>query len=276
MCLFRKIAIIGTGLIGGSLGIAIKKNKLAKEVVGVSRHKRSIDLALKNKAIDRGSLALDIIQGSDLVILAVPVDTIISLKEEVRKIVGKNCLVTDVGSTKVKISGRLSKIFPNYVGSHPLAGSEKRGILNADPGIFEGSLCVLTPTKTTRVKALAKIKALWIRLGAKTVCISPPEHDKILSFTSHLAHIAAFALINSVPVNFLKFASGGLKDTTRIASSDPELWQGILMTNRIELLKAVKSFESNLKKLKFAILQNDKGKLAGILKQARRKRNTLE
>ncbi|MDD5567776.1 MAG: prephenate dehydrogenase/arogenate dehydrogenase family protein [Candidatus Omnitrophica bacterium] len=276
MFLFKKIAIIGTGLIGGSLGIAIKKNKLAKEVVGVSRHKRSIDLALKNKAVDRGALSFDIIKGSDLVILAVPVEAVISLKEQVRKIAGKDCLITDVGSTKVKISGNLSKIFPNYVGSHPLAGSEKRGILNATPGIFEGSLCVLTTTKTTQVRALAKIKTLWIRLGAKTVCMSPREHDKILSFTSHLAHIAAFTLINSIPVNFLRFASGGLRDTTRIASSDPELWQGIFLTNRAELLKALKVFELNLNKIESAIVGNNKGKLAGILRQARKKRNILE
>jgi len=276
MRLFKKIAIIGTGLIGGSLGILIKKNKLANEVVGVSRHKQSLGLALKMKAIDRGSLSLDIIKGSDFLILATPVDTIISLKNKLRKVAGKNCLITDVGSTKEKITGHLSKIFPNYVGSHPLAGSEKRGILNANSNIFKGSLCVLTPTKRTDSKALVKIKSFWAKLGAKVICLSPDEHDKVLAFTSHLAHLAAFSLINTVPAGFLKFASGGLKDTTRIAASEPELWQGIFLTNKTELLKALSLFESNLKNIKSAIIENNKNKLTGILKTAQKKRNTLE
>lgn len=276
MHLFKKVAIIGTGLIGGSLGLLIKKKRLADEVVGVSRHKKSLGLALKIKAIDRGSLSLEIVKGADLLILATPVDTIISLKRQIRKITGGDCLVTDVGSAKHKITRELSRLFPNYVGSHPLAGSEKRGILNAGPDLFKGSLCVLTPTKSTEVKALARIKAFWEKLGVKTVCISPQEHDRALSFTSHLAHIVAFSLMNSVPADFLKFASGGLKDTTRIASSDPELWQGIFLTNKTELLKAIRLFESNLKKIKSALAGNNKARLAGILKQAQKKRNTLE
>ncbi|MFH0855233.1 MAG: prephenate dehydrogenase/arogenate dehydrogenase family protein [Candidatus Omnitrophota bacterium] len=275
MRLFNKVAIIGTGLIGGSLGLLIKKNKLAGQVVGVSRHKKSLDLALKMKAIDRGSVSFDIIKGSDLLILAVPVDTLISLKERIRKAAGRNCLVTDVGSTKAQIARHLSAIFPNYVGSHPLAGSEKRGILNAGPGIFKGSLCVLTPDKKTMPGALAKIKALWVKLGARVVCLSPEKHDKVLSFTSHLAHLAAFSLIKSVPLNYLKFASSGLRDTTRIAASDPGLWQGIFLTNKTELLKALRLFELNLKEIKYAIAKNDKGRLAGILKQAQEKRNIL-
>lgn len=276
MRLFKKIAIIGTGLIGGSLGLAIKKNNLAKEAVGVSRQKKSLELALKMKAIDRGSLSLDIIKGADLLILATPVDTIISLKKQIRKLAGKDCLVTDVGSTKAKIAKHLNKVFPNYVGSHPLAGSEKRGILNASFDIFEGSLCVLTPTKRTQAKALAIIKAFWIKLGVEVICLTPEEHDKVLSFTSHLAHIVALSLINSVPANFLRFSSSGLKDTTRIAASDPNLWQGIFLTNKTELLKAIKLFESNLKKIKSAIVQNNKSKLADILKQAQKKRSILE
>jgi len=276
MRLFNKVAVIGTGLIGGSLALFIKKNKLAGEVVGVARHKASLNLALKMKAIDRGSLSLGIIKGADFLILATPVDLIIGLRKKILKIAGKNCLVTDVGSTKGKIVALLEKDFPNFVGSHPLAGSEKHGILNAHPDIFKDSLCVLTPTRRTSMKALSKIKKLWLRTGARVALLSPDEHDRALSFTSHLAHIVAFSLINSVPLSFLKLSAGGLKDTTRIASSAPLLWQGIFLTNRKNLLRAVNSFEGNLQKIKGAIIKNDKKLLTNILKQAQNKRSLIE
>jgi len=276
MSLFNKVAIIGTGLIGGSLGLFIKKNKLAGEVVGVAGHKASLNLALKMKAIDRGSLSLDIIKGADFLILATPVDMVIGLRKKILKIAGKDCVITDVGSTKGKIVALLEKDFPDYVGSHPLAGSEKRGIENARPDIFKDSLCILTPTRKTSKKALAKIKALWLRTGARVTLLSPNEHDKALSFTSHLPHLVAFSLINSVPTGFLKLSSGGLKDTTRIASSSPLLWQGIFLTNKKDSLKAVALFERNLNKIKGAIRKNDKKLLTNILKQAQNKRSLIE
>jgi len=276
MRLFHKAAIIGTGLIGGSLALFIKKNKLAREVVGVAEHKASLALALKMKAIDRGSLSLSIIKGADLLILATPVDSIISLRKKIRKYAWPGCIITDVGSTKARIVSLLEKDFKNYVGSHPLAGSEKRGIENARPGIFNNSLCILTPTKRTSRKALARIKSLWIKAGSRVVMISPKLHDKALSFTSHLPHIAAFSLINSVPLEFLKLSSGGLKDTTRIAVSSPRLWQGIFLTNKNELLAALVHFEKNLRVIKSAIKNNDKKLLTKILRQAQKKRSSLE
>lgn len=275
MPLFRKAAIIGTGLIGGSLALFIKKHRLAGEIVGVARHKASLALALRRGAIDRGSISLEIVKGADLVILAAPVDKIIASSRQILKFAGKDCLVTDVGSTKSAVVSRLEKVFKNYVGAHPLAGSEKRGIANANPGIFKGSLCILTSTAKTQNKALAKIKKLWIKAGASIAVLSPEEHDKILAFTSHLPHAAVFSLINSIPVKFLKFAAGGLKDTTRIASSDPKLWQAVFLTNKKSLLQAISDFELNLKKIKSAIRKKDKASLIRILKQARRKRSQL-
>jgi len=273
---FKKAAIIGTGLIGGSFGLFLKRNKLAQEVVGVAQHQASLDQALKMKAIDHASLGLDIISGADLLVLATPVDTIIRSYKQILKIAGEDCLVTDVGSTKAKIVSCLERVFPNYIGSHPLAGSEKRGISHACPGIFKNSVCILTPTSKTRKLALAKIKALWQRAGARVVLLSPPEHDRILSLTSHLPHSLAFALMNSVPAHFLKFSSGGLKDTTRIAASSPSLWQGIFLTNRMNMLKAISLFENNLRQLKSAIKKGDKKLLTHILSQAQKRRSLLE
>jgi cyclohexadieny/prephenate dehydrogenase / 3-phosphoshikimate 1-carboxyvinyltransferase len=275
MRLFNKVAVIGTGLVGGSLALAIKKHKLCQEVVGVTKHRASLKAALRSKAIDQGSVSLDIIKGADLLILAMPVDSIIALRNRVLEVAGPRCIVTDVGSTKDKIVSLLEKTFPNYVGAHPLAGSEKRGILNARTDIFKDSLCILTPTGKTPKEALAKIEKLWKGVGAKTVFLSPQAHDRILSFTSHLPHIIAFSLINSVPKPYLKFSSGSLKDTTRIASSDPLLWQNIFLTNRANSLKALDLFVKDLTKIKGAIRGNNKKLLLNILIKAQKKRNIL-
>ena len=276
MPLFKKVAIIGTGLIGGSLALRIKNKKIAREVVGVSRHKKSISLALKMKAIDKGSLSLKIIKGADLLIIATPVDTIIGLKDEILKYIDKNCIITDVGSTKEKIVDQLEGSLPNFVGSHPLAGSEKRGMVNASASIFNGSLCILTPTKKTTSVSFKKIKRFWKRLGVKVIILTPGIHDKVFSFVSHLPHIVAFSLINTVPVGLLKFSSGGLKDTTRIAASDSALWRDILLSNRNNLLNAIRLFEINLSKIKSTIRKNDSQALVRILLQSKKTRESLK
>jgi prephenate dehydrogenase len=276
MFLFNKVAIIGTGLIGGSLALAIKKNKLARRVVGVSRRKKSLSLALKLKAIDRGSLSFEIIKGADLVVIATPVDTILSLEKRILKYIDNDCIIIDVGSTKEKIVNSFEKIFPNFIGTHPLAGSEKRGIINASARIFENSLCILTPTLKTSPSSLNKVRELWKKLGAKTVILTPKAHDRILSFTSHLAHVIAFSLINSIPQGFSKFASSGLKDTTRIAASDALLWKDIFLSNSKNVLKAIEMFEGNLAKIKSAVKSKNTKSLEKILLQSKKKRESLK
>lgn len=275
MRLFKKVAIVGVGLIGGSIALALKKNKLAKEIVGISRHKKNIFLAKKRGVIDDGSQGLGIVKNSDLVIFATPVNTIITQAPMVSKIVGKGCIVTDVGSTKKDIVLRLHNIFPNYVGSHPLAGSEKRGVYNANANIFKGSICLITPLKNTNKKALNTIDALWKKIGAKTIRISAFKHDEILSFVSHLPHIAAFSLINSVPLGYLKLASSGLKDTTRIALSDSQLWSDIILSNKNNILKSIGIFEDNLCDIKKAVKAKDARRLKSILRKGKNKRDSL-
>jgi prephenate dehydrogenase len=275
MRLFKQVAIIGTGLIGGSLALAIKKKGLAGEIIGVSRHKRSILLARKKGAIDRGSQDLGIIKDADLVILCTPVGVIMELSPKIARIIKKDCLVTDVGSTKAAIVGRLEKIFKNYLGSHPLAGSEKRGIANAGAGVFKDSLCILTPTGRTPKQALRKLGLFWRALGAKTKVIDPLTHDKILSFTSHLAHVVAFSLIDTVPQSFTEFSSTGLRDTTRIAASDSELWSEIFLSNAGPLIKAIDAYLKNLGRFRYALKNKDKRALSSILARAKEKRIQL-
>jgi len=275
MRIFKKVAIVGTGLIGGSLALAIKKGGLANEVVGVSRHKKNLLLAKKRGAIDRGSQSLEIIKGADLVILATPVDVILNVAAKISKITGKGCIVTDVGSTKEKIVVSLQKTFPVFVGTHPLAGSEKRSIANANPSLFRNTLCILTPTAKTNKKALSKVNLLWKEVGAKTVVLRPDVHDRILGFVSHLPHIVAFSLMESVPKNCLKFGAAGLKDTTRIAASDSELWAEIFLSNRKNVLKGINTLQKNITSIKKAIKNRDKQKLSVILNRAKTKREIL-
>jgi len=275
MRLFNKVAIIGVGLIGGSIGQIIKRKKLASTVVGVARHKKTLIQAKKQKAIDSGSTDIKIIKGADLVILAMPVEIIIKLAPAISKIVRKNCIVTDVGSTKQQIVSKLHKIFPYYIGAHPLAGSEKRGIANACDRLFVNSLCLLTPVRNTKPIALKKVKNFWQMMGARVKLVSPDKHDQTLSFISHLPHAAAFSLINCVPQGCLKFAAGGFKDTTRIAASNAEIWSDIFLSNRRNLLKAIALFQDNIAAIKSAISRKDKKALNGLLKKAKTKRENL-
>jgi len=275
MRLFNKVAIIGTGLIGGSMALAIKKKCLAHQIIGVSRHKNTLIWGKKSHVIDKGSQNLSIIQDADLVVLATPVNTILKSADIILKFIRKDSIVTDVGSTKKEIVSKLSKIFPNYVGSHPLAGSEKRGLTNASTDIFKNSLCILTPTKNTTPKALKKIKNLWNKLGARVIFLDPDTHDRILSFVSHLPHVIAFSLIDIVPDKYLKFGATGLKDTTRIALSDSRVWVDIFLSNRENMLKSIESFQNNLSRIKSAINKRDERTLIKILKKAKGKREIL-
>jgi len=275
MVLFNQAAIVGTGLIGGSIGMALKKNHICRKVLGVSFHKKSIGLAKRKKAIDCGSQNLQIIKDADLVILATPVEQILKLAPQIAGIIKKDCIMIDVGSTKEGIVAKLEKIFPNYIGTHPLAGSEKRGILNARDDLFKNSLCLLTPTRNTAVFVRKKIEELWLHLGARVFFLSPDKHDEALSFISHLPHIAAFALISVIPGKFLNFASSGLKDTTRIAASDNELWADIFLNNQKNLLRAIDEFQAKTSLIKQAIKKKNKKLLNKILAEAKSKREAL-
>lgn len=275
MKMFNKVVIVGTGLLGGSIALAIKKKKLAREVAGISRHKSSIAFAKKIHAIDSGSQDINIAKGADLIIFATPVGAILALAPKIAGLVDKGCIVTDVGSTKEEISAKLSKLFPGYVGSHPMAGSEKRGIKYADARILEDSLCLVTSRPGLDKQACRKVAKLWNELGFRVSFLTPGLHDKIISFVSHLPHVVAFSLMSSVPAEYFKFSSGGLKDTTRIAASEAELWTDIFLTNRKNLLKAMSQMEQNLARIRSAVNKKDKVLLTRIIRQAHNKRVSL-
>lgn len=273
--MFNKVAIVGIGLIGGSLGLDIKKKKLANTVIGVSRHKENLLKAKRIGAIDIYSQELKIIKDADLLILAVPVNTILSLTPRIKSFLNKDCIVTDVGSTKEAIVSCLERSFARYVGSHPMAGSEKRGIANARKDLFNGSLCILTPTSNSSKLALDKLNFFWKGLGARVALLTPMAHDKILAFISHMPHVAAFSLIQAVPKEYLKFCSTGLQDTTRIAASDSEIWVDIFLSNPGNLVESIDKLQGHISQIKRAIQENNRALLVKILRQAKAKRESL-
>ncbi|HTY45635.1 MAG TPA: prephenate dehydrogenase [Patescibacteria group bacterium] len=276
MKLFNTVAIVGTGLIGGSIGLDLKAKKLAARVIGVSRHRRTIALARQSGAIDSGSQDIRAVKGADLVILATPVETIMELAPRISRLIGPDCIVTDVGSTKAEIVARLEKVFVRFVGSHPLAGSERRGIQHASAGLLRNSLCLVTPTKHTDPQALAKVKRLWLKLGAKVITMTPRMHDEALAFVSHLPHAAAYSLINTVPPEYLRFCAGGLKDTTRIASSDPAIWVDIFLSNRVNILRAIDRLQGKLSGMRSALSRKKRSALVSILHSGQKKRASLK
>jgi prephenate dehydrogenase len=269
----RKIAIIGVGMIGGSIGGAVKKRRLADRVVGFFRDPKKTGAAIGLGCIDEGTGDLKkAVAEADLIILASPVDDIIAKLRLLKRFIPPKTLVTDAGSTKVAIlkAGRGL----NFVGSHPLAGSEFSGLRHASADLFDGSLCVIVPDKKPDKDALKRVEGFWRALGSRTIIMNAWDHDAALSFSSHLPHAAAFALMRSVPDKFFSFAAGGLKDTTRIARSSPEVWSSIFLSNRKNILTALKAFEKSLRACRAAIKNNDKKKLLRWLTDAQRQRIT--
>jgi prephenate dehydrogenase len=276
MRMFNKVAVVGTGLIGGSIALALKEKKLCRQIIGICRHKESLAWAKKKGAVDIACLSLDAIKDADLVILATPVSSILSLAPKISRIIRKDCLVFDVGSTKAGIVSKLSVLFPLFVGTHPLAGSEKRGVSYAQAALFRDSVCIITPVKDTDRLALLKIKKLWQVLGAKVELMPPSQHDRVLGFVSHLSHVAAFSLINSVPEKFFRFSPASLKEATRVAASDSALWADIILDNRANVLKAISMLQKNLGQVKSALEKNSHSKLAAIFKEAKIRREGLK
>ncbi|MCX5693502.1 MAG: prephenate dehydrogenase [Candidatus Omnitrophica bacterium] len=277
--MFNKITIIGLGLIGGSLALAIKEKKLAKEIAGVSRRKSTIDRAIENKIVDFATLNLkDGVKDSDLVIIAAPVLRIAAIAKLAAPFLKKDAILTDAGSTKRYILKYIEKSgfkSVNFVGSHPIAGSEKSGIKSANKDLFEKSCCILTKTKNTNPKTIVKLKKFWRKLGMQVAIMSPQMHDKILSEISHMPHAVSVSLVNSVGKNSLKLAAGGFKDITRIASGEPELWKDIFLTNRDNLVKDIEILKKELSKIQIALKNNDEACLLKLLGNAKVIRDSL-
>jgi prephenate dehydrogenase len=273
------LTIVGVGLIGGSIGLAARTRGLARRIRGVGRQQPGLDRARSIRAIDEAFLDLgQAARDSDLIVFCTPVDRIAAQILDGAPHYTPQTLLTDAGSTKETIVRAIDGNLPPgvaFVGSHPLAGSEKRGPEHADANLFEGRLTVLTPTPTTDPAALQRVATFWQALGSRTCVMSPADHDRALAVTSHLPHLLAAALAGTLPAEWQALTATGFRDTTRIAAGDATLWSAIFANNRPALLLALARFEERLGEFKQALKASDSAVLHGLLAQAKEVRDAL-
>jgi prephenate dehydrogenase len=285
---FKHVAIIGVGLIGGSLGLVLKHAQLADSIVGVGRRIENLRTAVDLGAIDRYvSDAAEGVRGADLVVLATPVDTYERHLKEWGHHVSTGAIVTDVGSVKGCLVEQAEGLLPDgvrFVGGHPIAGREKSGVAAGSVALFRGARCILTPTAHTDRQAMEIIRDMWQAAGSRVSMMDPFQHDRVLGAVSHLPHVAAFSLINALvgmgqgmipELDLLSYAGGGLRDTTRIAASSPEMWRDILLWNRDNLVTMIGQYEQHLQHLKQLISLGDGPGIEQELERARQAREQL-
>ena len=286
---FGQVVIIGVGLIGGSMGLVFKQKGLATSVVGVGRRVENLELAVKLQAIDRYEFqARQAVNEADLVILAGPVDTYRNHLKDWGESLRPNTIVTDVGSVKGSLVEEAERLLPRhvrFVGAHPIAGKEKSGVAYATADLFRGARCIVTPTKKTDSQALEIICQLWKSMGSEVIPMDPFAHDWVLGSVSHLPHVAAFSLMTVLqelqehmpePVNLLEYSGGGLRDTTRIAASSPEMWRDICVANRQNLIKMIASYIQHLERFKTLLEQSDVTGLEKSIARAKELREQLQ
>jgi len=287
--LFTQMTIVGVGLIGGSLGMVCKRQGLVGTVVGTGRRVENLKKAVALKAIDRYTTDLaEAASGSDLLVLATPVDTFEAALKTCAPRLAPGALVTDVGSVKGSLVARMEALAPSgasVVGAHPIAGKEKTGVEAAALELFQGTLCILTPTARTDSTALAKVRRLWEAIGARVSEMDPDLHDRVLGAVSHLPHMVAFALVNAIAdiqetqtpgLDLQVFSGGGYKDTTRIAASSPEMWRDISLWNRDNLVRQIEVYQARLEKLKSLVKAGDGNGLIAELERAKQVRERIE
>jgi len=280
----RRLAVIGLGLLGGSVAKAARAREVAREIVAIGRDTSRLEPARRDGTVDR--ITTDIaagVEGADVVVLGATVDAIERQLEIVARSVEADALVTDVGSTKsgiVGIAERLAAVRPfSFVGSHPMAGSEKNGYAVARADLFHGATVIVTPTDHTPPALVKGAGAFWEALGAgRVVHLDPRTHDRAVAAISHLPHVAAFALVDAVarfePGAF-DVAARGFKDTTRIAASDPEVWRTILLSNRPALLDSLATFREALDALERLIAASDAAGLDAAIARIKAQREAL-
>jgi prephenate dehydrogenase len=280
---FRKITIVGVGLLGGSLGLAIKKLRLGDEVVGFVRRASSIPECKKAKAVDTCTRDLqEAVADADLIVLCTPLAQMLPLLKEMLPSIKRGAIITDVGSVKATVVKELesltAKAGAHFIGSHPMAGAEKTGVAAARAGLFGNAVCVVTPTTRSNPLALKKTEQFWTAVGARVVRLSPELHDQLVSRSSHLPHVAAATLANLVldpahPKSQPLLCANGFRDTTRIASGSPEMWRDIAMANHKNLSKALEVFIRDLKKIQNVLKKGDEKAAEKFFKLGKQRRD---
>lgn len=272
------VAIVGVGLIGGSLGKALLTRGLARRVVGIGRSKASLAEAMERQLVSEISCDLAAVSEADFVVVATSVGSIPRLLEAADSHVAEGTLITDAGSTKQSVVSGWQKRRRHrgrFVGSHPLAGSHLRGPAAADATLFEGRVAVVTPAASTPEEDVEEVGSFWASLGSTVFVMKPREHDRILAMTSHAPHVVAAALAAVTPDADRRFTAGGWRDTTRVAGGDAELWADILLDNAAQVTKAVSTMHGYTQRMLDALAAGDRRRLVRLLTTAKDKRNAL-
>ena len=280
---WKRVTLIGVGLLGGSLGLSLKRRRLAGSVVGYVRRAASIRECKRAGAVDSATCDLaEAVAGAELVVLCTPLAQMRPLVQQMLPALKPGAIVTDVGSVKGSVVRELESIVARaggyFVGSHPMAGAEKTGVSAARDDLFENAVCITTPTSKTNPAALRKVERLWKSIGCRLLRLTPEVHDELVSRSSHLPHVVAAGLANLVltpahPKEQALLCANGFRDTTRIASGSPEMWRDIALANRRNLVGAVEKFLSDLQNLKRLLRRGDGAALEKLLEQAKQRRD---
>ena len=285
---FNQVTIVGVGLIGGSLGMILRRKGLATRVIGIGRRVENLKTAVELGAIDHYVVdPKDGVKDADLVVLATPVDTYDRHLKEWAFCLKKGAIVTDVGSVKGLLVEQAERAMPagvHFVGAHPIAGKEKTGVSAGSDQLFMGARCIITPTNSTEPQALEQVRTMWQETGSVVLTMEAHLHDKILGAVSHLPHVAAFVLINALieirdqqipSLDLAGHSGGGLRDTTRIAASSSEMWRDIFLWNRDNVVTFIETYERSLCQLKQLIRAGDAAGIEKELERARQEREKL-
>lgn len=274
---FNKITIVGLGLIGGSLASALKESNQVGIVVGIDTDEDSIKYALDNGVVDEDASEInEVIFDSDIIVISTYVGIIEDTAKSVFEIATDKTIITDVGSVKSSVVSGIENDLPEnlqFVGGHPIAGTENSGIKSADSTLFKHRRCILTPTEKTDLNAKNKVRSMWELVGSQVYEMDPETHDHIFGIVSHLPHVVAYSLMNTVlnaqdSEQLLDFAGGGLKDYTRVAASSPEMWAEIFKANKFQLLKAISEFKTSIEDIEDSIKKDDFESLKKLLEKA--------
>jgi len=286
---FEKVAILGPGLIGASFGLALKRQGLAKQVIGLARRESTLQTAKAVGGIDVGTTKLEeAVAGADLIFLATPVLAAINFLEEIGKLAqlfsGKKVLVTDACSTKTEIVEAAMKLPPGikFIGGHPMAGAELTGPEHARADLFSGATWIITPTSDSEGKTIAALQEIVIALGANPLLVPPEEHDRLVASVSHLPHLLSVLLMEQAEEageekpEIWKVAAGGFKDMTRLAAGSAEVWKDICLTNKAALVQVLEEFRARLEGLEKTIEAGEGEALEEILKSANQAHQRIE
>ena len=283
--MIERLCIIGVGLIGGSLARALREAAYVKEIVGSSRSAEHLQKAVELGVIDRYDTDLrKAVQGADMVFVSVPLGAMAAVFGSIKDSLDEAAVVTDGGSAKgsviADVRQALGSIPGWFVAGHPIAGTEQSGVEASFSDLYTGRRVILTPTAETQPAAVKKVRAMWEAAGASVNEMNVQHHDEVLAATSHLPHMLAFALVESLARmsekrEIFEYAAGGFRDFTRIASSDPVMWRDICLANRDALLNMVENFRGDLDDLTSAIRDQDAGRVLRIFQDAKAARDAF-